>query len=70
MKRRRFGALAAITWLYVLWSLVPVLIAVRISFNSGKSRSAFQSTVDALVLGRPGVGVAERRAPDGARSTR
>jgi spermidine/putrescine transport system permease protein len=43
MKRRRFGALAAITWLYVLWSLVPVLIAVRISFNSGKSRSAFQS---------------------------
>ena len=43
MKRRRFGALAAITWLYVLWSLLPVLIAVRISFNSGKSRSAFQS---------------------------
>ncbi len=43
MKRRRFGALAVITWLYVLWSLVPVLIAVRISFNSGKSRSAFQS---------------------------
>jgi spermidine/putrescine transport system permease protein len=43
MRRRRFGALAAVTWLYVLWSLVPVLIAVRISFNSGKSRSAFQS---------------------------
>ncbi len=43
MKRGRFGALAIITWLYVLWSLVPVLIAVRISFNSGKSRSAFQS---------------------------
>ncbi len=43
MKRRRFGPLALITWLYVLWSLVPVLIAVRISFNSGKSRSAFQS---------------------------
>ena len=43
MRRRRIGALAIITWLYVLWSLVPVLIAVRISFNSGKSRSAFQS---------------------------
>lgn len=43
MRRHRLGALAAITWLYVLWSLVPVLIAVRISFNSGKSRSAFQS---------------------------
>ncbi|MFM2070922.1 MAG: hypothetical protein RLZZ623_1185 [Actinomycetota bacterium] len=34
--------LALITWLYVLWSLVPVLIAVRISLNSGKSRSSFQ----------------------------
>jgi spermidine/putrescine transport system permease protein len=42
MKRRRFGPLAVITWLYVLWSLLPVLVAVRISFNSGKSRSAFQ----------------------------
>lgn len=41
--RRRFGPLAIITWLYVLWSLVPVLVAVRISFNSGRSRSAFQS---------------------------
>lgn len=43
MKRRRFGPLAAITWLYILWSILPVLVAVRISFNSGKSRSAFQS---------------------------
>ena len=47
MKRNRPGrhpfGLATITWLYVLWSLVPVLVAMRISFNSGKSRSAFQS---------------------------
>lgn len=44
-RRRRRGApwLATLTWLYILWSLVPVLVAVRISFNSGKSRSAFQS---------------------------
>ena len=34
--------LALITWLYVLWSLAPVLVAVRISLNSGKSRSSFQ----------------------------
>lgn len=40
--RHAFG-LATVTWLYVLWSLVPVLVAMRISFNSGKSRSAFQS---------------------------
>jgi len=43
VRRRLFSPLALITWLYVLWSLLPVLIAVRISFNSGKSRSAFQS---------------------------
>jgi spermidine/putrescine transport system permease protein len=42
-RRRRFGPLAVVTWLYVVWSLAPVLIAVRIAFNSGKSRSAFQS---------------------------
>jgi spermidine/putrescine transport system permease protein len=43
---RRTGAapgLATITWLYIVWSLAPVLVAVRISFNSGKSRSTFQS---------------------------
>lgn len=31
-----------VTWVYVLWSLLPVLIAVRISFNDGRSRSSFQ----------------------------
>jgi spermidine/putrescine transport system permease protein len=39
----RAPLLAGLTWLYILWSLLPVLIAVRISFNSGRSRSAFQS---------------------------
>jgi len=45
--RNRHGKarwLLLITWLYVLWSLAPVLLAVRISFNSGKSRSSFQAT--------------------------
>ncbi len=44
--RRRNGkapVLAMLTWVYVLWSLLPVLVAVRISLNSGKSRSTFQS---------------------------
>jgi spermidine/putrescine transport system permease protein len=44
--RRRLGrspGLGVVAWLYVLWSLAPVLIAVRMSFNSGRSRSAFQS---------------------------
>lgn len=44
-RRRRRGApmLALLTSLYLVWSLAPVLVAVRISFNSGKSRSSFQS---------------------------
>jgi spermidine/putrescine transport system permease protein len=34
--------LTAFTWLYVAWSLVPVVIAVLFSFNAGRSRSAWQ----------------------------
>ena len=30
------------TWLYLLWSLVPVLIAIQFSFNAGRSRSTWQ----------------------------
>lgn len=42
-KLGRAPGLGLLTWVYILWSLLPVLIAVRISFNSGRSRSAFQS---------------------------
>jgi spermidine/putrescine transport system permease protein len=38
--RPRF--LVAVTWLYVLWSLVPVLIAVQFSFNATRSRTVWQ----------------------------
>ena len=34
--------LQALTWGYLAWSLVPVLIAVAFSFNAGRSRSAWQ----------------------------
>lgn len=40
--RRRPFVLATLTWLYVLWSLVPVLVAIQFSFNAGKSRSSWQ----------------------------
>jgi spermidine/putrescine transport system permease protein len=30
------------TWLYILWSIVPVLIAIQFSFNAGRSRSTWQ----------------------------
>ena len=35
-------ALVVITWLYVVWSLAPVAVAVLFSFNSGRSRSVWQ----------------------------
>jgi spermidine/putrescine transport system permease protein len=31
-----------VTWVYVLWSLVPVLLAIRFAFNSGRSRTSSQ----------------------------
>jgi spermidine/putrescine transport system permease protein len=34
--------LATITWTYIAWSLLPVVIAIAFSFNAGRSRSAWQ----------------------------
>ena len=39
---RRPVVLADVTWLYIVWSIVPVLIAIQFSFNSGRSRSTWQ----------------------------
>jgi spermidine/putrescine transport system permease protein len=39
---RRPYVLATVTWLYILWSLLPVLVAVQFSFNDGRSRSTWQ----------------------------
>jgi spermidine/putrescine transport system permease protein len=38
--RPRF--LSVWTWLYILWTIAPVVIAVQFSFNDGRSRSTFQ----------------------------
>jgi spermidine/putrescine transport system permease protein len=34
--------LETITWLYLLWSILPVALAVLFSFNAGRSRTAWQ----------------------------
>jgi spermidine/putrescine transport system permease protein len=39
---RQHRGLAAWTWLYLLWAIVPVFIAVGFSFNAGRSRSVWQ----------------------------
>ena len=46
LDRRTRGASRAswrlFTWLYIVWSIVPVIIAVAFSFNDGRSRTAWQ----------------------------
>jgi spermidine/putrescine transport system permease protein len=39
---RKPRVLAATTWAYLFWSIVPVVIAVIFSFNAGRSRSSWQ----------------------------
>jgi spermidine/putrescine transport system permease protein len=34
--------LEGFTWLYLIWSLVPIVIAVLFSFNNGRSQSSWQ----------------------------
>jgi spermidine/putrescine transport system permease protein len=34
--------LVLLTWGYIVWSIVPVLIAIQFSFNAGRSRTAWQ----------------------------
>ncbi|HET9722417.1 MAG TPA: ABC transporter permease [Actinomycetota bacterium] len=39
---RKPRILEGITWLYLAWSVLPVIVAVVFSFNQGRSRSAWQ----------------------------
>jgi spermidine/putrescine transport system permease protein len=57
--KRRPILLATVTWLYVLWSLAPVLIAVQFSFNDGRSRSTWQGFSWRWYWGDPGSVVAD-----------
>jgi spermidine/putrescine transport system permease protein len=45
--------LVLVTALYVLWSLVPVTIAVQFSFNDGRSRSTWQGFSTRWYVGDP-----------------
>ena len=60
---RRPRVLAGATIAYLLWSLLPVLVAVMFSFNSGRSRADVAGLLVPLVLGRSDtVGLARRLA--------
>ena len=39
---RRFRVLPAVTCIYIAWSLLPVLLAIRFAFNEGRSRTSAQ----------------------------
>jgi spermidine/putrescine transport system permease protein len=39
---RRPYIMASVTWIYLAWSLLPVLIAIGISFNAGRSNAVWQ----------------------------
>jgi spermidine/putrescine transport system permease protein len=49
--------LGAFTWLYMVWSIVPVLIAVQFSFNAGRSRSTWQGFSLRWYFGDPDLSV-------------
>jgi spermidine/putrescine transport system permease protein len=49
--------LGTITWLYMVWSIVPVLIAVLFSFNDGRSRSVWQGFSTRWYWGDPNLSV-------------
>ncbi|MEV6105860.1 ABC transporter permease [Streptomyces sp. NPDC051940] len=51
--RRRPWVLAGITWAYILWSVLPVLVAVQFSFNAGRSRSVWQGFSLRWYIGDP-----------------
>src|ERR687895_2332714 len=49
--RPRF--LVVFTWVYVLWALVPVIVAVQFSFNETRSRTVWQGFSDRWYWGDP-----------------
>lgn len=54
--RNRWGRpryLPIVTALYVLWSIIPVAIAVQFSFNDGRSRSSWQGFSTQWYVGDP-----------------
>lgn len=50
---REHRFLTVFSWGYIVWALVPVLIAIMFSFNAGKSRSTWQGFSLRWYLGDP-----------------
>ena len=50
-------ALGTITWLYMVWSVAPVVLAILFSFNDGRSRSVWQGFPLRWYYGDPSLSV-------------
>jgi spermidine/putrescine transport system permease protein len=49
--------LSLFVWIYIAWSLIPVLIAVQFGFNDGRSRTAWQGFSTRWFVGDPDLSV-------------
>ena len=49
--------LTVFVWIYIAWSLLPVLIAVQFGFNDGRSRTAWQGFSTRWYVGDPDLSV-------------
>jgi spermidine/putrescine transport system permease protein len=58
--------LVAVTWAYIVWSIVPVAIAILFSFNAGRSRSVWQGFSTRWYWGDPTQSVVHDPALRGA----
>ena len=58
--------LAVVTWLYMVWAILPVCIAVLFSFNDGRSRSVWQGFSTRWYWGDPDQSVLHDPALRGA----
>jgi len=54
---RKHRFLAVYTWLYIVWAIVPVVIAIGFSFNAGRSRSVWQGFSMEWWTGNPDLAV-------------
>jgi len=59
---RRPWVLETFTWAYLIWSIVPIAIAVLFSFNNGKSQSVWQGFSTRWYWGDPVNSVAHNPA--------
>ena len=58
--------LMVVTWLYMVWAIVPVGIAILFSFNDGRSRSVWQGFSTRWYWGDPNLSVVHDPAMRGA----